>query len=209
MINRIEFEAKTLKEAEEIAVKELNTELEFIRINVLREKKGILGFGATTVYEAYVELNLAFEGKKYLESIFNSLEIDVTTEFRHQNEGKEIHYLIQSDHNALLIGSDGKTLSALQSLLRLYVSKISPKRVFVTLDIGGYKANRKKQLEILATKTAKEVAFTGIEAKLDPMNSYERRVIHTKLSEWRDVFTESEGEEQNRHVVIKPKKKQG
>ena len=63
------------------------------------------------------------------------------------------------------------------------------------------------QLEILATKVAKEVAKTKTEVKLDPMNSYERRIIHTKLSDWRDVYTESVGEEPNRYLVIKPRKK--
>ena len=61
------------------------------------------------------------------------------------------------------------------------------------------------QLEILATKTAKEVAKTKVEVKLKPMNSYERRVIHEKLSDWRDVYTESEGEGENRAIIIKPK----
>ena len=61
-------------------------------------------------------------------------------------------------------------------------------------------------LEILATKTAKEVAQTRIAVKLDPMNAYDRRIVHTKLSEWRDVITESEGEGEHRALVIKPKK---
>ncbi len=74
------------------------------------------------------------------------------------------------------------------------------------VDIGGYKANRKKQLEILATKTAKEVARTKVAVKLDPMNAYERRIIHTKLAEWRDVITKSEGEKNKRYLVIRPKK---
>lgn len=139
--------------------------------------------------------------------MFAALNIEVTTEFRQKNEGREINYLIQSDENAILIGVEGRTLAALQTLLRTYLSRISPDKVMVTLDIGGYRANRKKQLEILATKTAKEVAFSGIEARLDPMNSYERRIIHTKLAEWRDVYTESVGEGADRHIVIKSKTK--
>ena len=75
----------------------------------------------------------------------------------------------------------------------------------LTLDIGSYRANRIHQLEILATKTAKSVAKTKIAVKLDPMNSFERRVIHEKLSDWRDVYTESEGEGEERAIVIKPK----
>lgn len=207
MMKRIEFEAKTLKEAQEYAQKELNASLEHIQLNVLREKKGILGIGSTTVYEAILDINIAFEGKKYLEKIFSNLEIDVVTEFRTVDDGRTIHFHVQSNQNALLIGSEGKTLNALQTLLRTYLGKLSQNFIRVTLDIGGYKESRQRQLEILATKTAKEVAFTGIEAKLDPMNSFERRIVHTKLAEWRDVYTESEGEGEERAIIIKPKNK--
>lgn len=207
MIKRIEFEAKTLKEAEEKAIEYFKTNLEYIEINVLRERKGILGIGSTTVYEAILDINLAFEGKKYLDSILRELNIDAVIEFRVKNEGTEIFYNIQSKGNALLIGADGRTLNAIQQLLRAFISKISPEQTKIHLDIGGYKENKKRQLEILATKTAKEVATTGIEAKLDPMGAYERRIIHTKLAEWRDIYTISEGEGEERAIIIKPKKK--
>ncbi|HHT39947.1 MAG: R3H domain-containing nucleic acid-binding protein [Acholeplasmatales bacterium] len=206
MTKRIEFEAKTLKEAEEKAKEHFNTDLEYITLNVIREKKGILGIGSTTVYEAIFEINLAFEGKKYLDTIFHDLEIEASIEFRTQREGTEIFYNIQSNENALLIGSNGRTLQNIQLVLRTFLGKISPERVRIHLDIGGYKENKKRQLEILATKTAKEVAITGIEAKLDPMPPYERRIIHTKLSEWRDIYTVSVGEGEERAIVIKPKK---
>ena len=206
MTKRIEFEAKTLKEAEEKAKEHFNTDLEYITLNVIREKKGILGIGSTTVYEGIFEINLAFEGKKYLDTIFHDLEIEASIEFRTQREGTEIFYNIQSNENALLIGSNGRTLQNIQLVLRTFLGKISPERVRIHLDIGGYKENKKRQLEILATKTAKEVAITGIEAKLDPMPPYERRIIHTKLSEWRDIYTVSVGEGEERAIVIKPKK---
>ncbi len=207
MTKRVEFEAKTLKDAETKAVEMLKMPIQFIKINMIREKKGILGIGASTTYEAILEINLALEGKKYLDSIFQALEIDVKTEFRSLNEGTEIYYQIQSKENALLIGRDGKTLDAIQTLLKTYLHNYTDEKLTLSLDIGQYKQNRKKQLEILATKLAKEVAFTRVEVRLDPMNSYERRIIHTKLAEWRDVYTESEGEGENRQIVIKPRKK--
>lgn len=207
MTKRVEFEAKTLKDAETKAVEMLKMPIQFIKINMIREKKGILGIGASTTYEAILEINLALEGKKYLDSIFQALEIDVKTEFRSLNEGTEIYFQIQSKENALLIGRDGKTLDAIQTLLKTYLHNYTDEKLTLSLDIGQYKQNRKKQLEILATKLAKEVAFTRVEVRLDPMNSYERRIIHTKLAEWRDVYTESEGEGENRQIVIKPRKK--
>ena len=171
MTKRIEFEAKSIKEAEEIAIKEFNVPLEYIKISVIKEKKGILGIGSSTLYEALLEINLAFEGKKYLENLYKALEVEVITEFRTSDEGREIDYNIQSDENALIIGFEGRTLNATQTLLRNYLNKLSDGPVRVSLDIAGYKDNRKRQLEILATKVAKEVAFSGVEARLDPMNS--------------------------------------
>ncbi|MCV2231451.1 RNA-binding cell elongation regulator Jag/EloR [Paracholeplasma manati] len=207
MTKKVEFEAKNLKEAELKAVELLKMPLQYIKINTIKENKGFLGIGASTLYEAILEINLALEGKKYLDNIFQTLEIDVKTEFRSLNEGTEIYYQIQSKENALLIGRDGKTLDAIQTLLKTYLHNYTDEKLTVSLDIGQYKQNRKKQLEILATKLAKEVAFTRVEVRLDPMNSYERRIIHTKLAEWRDVYTESEGEGENRQIVIKPRKK--
>lgn len=207
MTKKVEFEAKNLKEAELKAVEMLKMPLQYIKMTPIKENKGFLGIGASTLYEALLEINLALEGKKYLDNIFQSLEIDVKTEFRSLNEGTEIYYQIQSKENALLIGRDGKTLDAIQTLLKTYLHNYTDEKLTVSLDIGQYKQNRKKQLEILATKLAKEVAFTRVEVRLDPMNSYERRIIHTKLAEWRDVYTESEGEGENRQIVIKPRKK--
>lgn len=207
MTKKVEFEAKNLKEAELKAVEAFKMPLQYIKITAVKENKGFLGIGASTLYEALLEVNLALEGKKYLDNIFQSLEIDVKTEFRSLNEGTEIYYQIQSRENALLIGRDGKTLDAIQTLLKTYLHNYTDEKLTVSLDIGQYKQNRKKQLEILATKLAKEVAFTRVEVRLDPMNSYERRIIHTKLAEWRDVYTESEGEGENRQIVIKPRKK--
>ena len=151
-------------------------------------------------------MSLAIEGKVYLENMLKTMEIKSRMEVRTIVEDEEIRYLVESDENALLIGREGRTLIALQFMLRNYLNTFVDHHLIVSLDIGNYHENRKKQLEILATKTAKEVAMTKIPVKLDPMNAYDRRIIHTKLSEWRDVITESEGEGEERALVIKPKK---
>lgn len=205
MLKRIEFEAKSESEALDIAVEKLRLQKEKIKITVTREKKGLFS-GSTALFEATPDVNLALEGKTFLEGILQAMDIDFQMELRQKDNGREIHYSIQSNENALLIGREGKTLLALQYLLRNYLSTFVQFQALVSLDIANYHENHKRQLEILATKTAKEVAKTGIEVKLDPMNAYDRRIIHTKLSEWRDVETESEGEGENRALVIKPKK---
>lgn len=206
MLKKVEFEAKTLAEAEKTAVELLKIQKNKIKLTILKEKKGMFGIGASALYEATPDVNLALEGKAYLEEILKPLNIESKMELRTLKDGTEIFYNIESTENALLIGREGRTLLAIQLLLRNYLNTFVDDQIVVSLDIGSYHENRKKQLEILATKTAKEVAYTKVPVKLSPMNAYDRRIIHTKLSEWRDVITQSEGEGEERALVIKPKK---
>lgn len=199
MQKKVEFVAANLDEAMDIAVKKLHISSEKIFINVLGE----LSEGLNC--EALIDVNLTLEGKRYLEGILKALNIGYQLEARSVGDS-QIYYNIDSNENPLLIGVKGKTLDALQVLVRNLISTYTKDKIVTTLDIGAYKSNRSHQLEILATKTAKEVAKTKIAVRLNPMNSYERRVIHEKLSDWRDVYTESEGEGENRAIVIKPKK---
>ena len=201
MQRKIEITATNYDEAMKIAVEKLHVSSNNIFINALEEKEN------ESVFEILVDVNLALEGKKYLESILTNLGVDYKIEVRTIGGEKEIHYLVESSENPLLIGVKGKTLEALALLLKNLINSYTSEKVVVTLDIGSYRANREHQLEILATKTAKEVAKTKVDVKLQPMNSFERRIIHEKLSEWRDVYTESEGEGENRAIVIKAVKK--
>ena len=196
MQKKIEIQASSLLEATQIAVAKLHVSEEKLFLNEIGEN----------TYEALLDVNLALEGRKYLESILNSMGIEqFNIEVRTIGQESEIHYVIDSSENPLLIGTKGHTLEALQTLIKNLIGSYTKNYIVVTLDIGSYRANRIHQLEILATKTAKSVAKTKIAVKLDPMNSFERRVIHEKLSDWRDVYTESEGEGEERAIVIKPK----
>ena len=199
----ITLEAKTVDEALKLATKELRIPKEHIQITIL-EKKGIVK--KILKVEAKVDLDPADVGYKVLQDMFENMNIEVTIEMRRKNNN-EISYSINSEENPILIGKNGKTLEGIQFYIRNIVNNYSDDRQIVLVDVGGYKDNRKRQLEILATKTAKEVARSRVEAKLRPMNAYERRIIHTKLSEWRDVSTVSEGEGHDRHLVIKPKRR--
>ena len=199
MQKKVEFIAKTQEEAISEAVKKLHISSDKIFINVLGELPEGLNC------EALVDVNLTIEGKKYLEGILNALNIGYQIEARSVNNETEIHYIIDSYENSLLIGVKGKTLEAIQTLLRSLLSVYTKDHIVCTLDIGGYRENRKRQLEILATKTAMSVVKTKTSAKLPHMNSFERRIIHEKLSSWKDVYTESEGEGEERAIVIKYK----
>ena len=201
MQRKQEFICKTLDEGMELAVSYFHLSEEKIFLNILEEDED--GFKV----EALVDINLALEGKKYIESILQAMGITYQLEVRSLNNETEIYYNIHTDENPLLIGVKGKTLDALQVLVRNLLQTYSKELVVVNVDVGSYRENHKHQLEVLATKIAKEVAKTKVPVKLKPMSSYERRIIHNKLSEWRDVFTESEGEGSERCLVIKPKKK--
>lgn len=201
MQKKIDFTAPSADLAMETAVQKLHIASDKIYVNVLGETAEGVNC------EALIDVNLTLEGKKYLEGILKALGIGYQIEARSINGEEQIYYMIDSYENSLLIGVKGKTLEALQILLRNLISTYSKNHVITSLDVGGYKSNRARQLEILATKTAKEVVKTKVAVKLQPMNSYERRIIHEKLSDWRDVYTESEGEGENRAIVVKPKTK--
>lgn len=199
------IEGKNIAEIELKAQEYFKEPLEKLKIEITSEKKGFLGIGASITATVYLNVNPAEAGLKFLKNVLNDMQVDAKVEMI--TNKKEIRYNIYSDNNPLLIGREGKTLDALQTLVRQIVNKYTDDKLVCLLDIGGYKQKQKMQLEILATKIAKEVAKTKTEVKLDPMNSYERRIVHTKLSEWRDVYTESVGEEPNRCLIIKPRKR--
>lgn len=204
-MRKLQFKIKSLDDASKYASKELRISEEVIEINVI-DKKTILGFVKSYTVEAIVNVDPAEIGYKTLFEMFENMQLEAQIEMKIRND-REISYSINTSENPLLIGKNGKTLENIQFYIRNIVNLYSDDHLIVLVDIGGYKENRKRQLEILATKTAKEVARTRVEAKLYPMNAYERRIIHTKLSDWRDVSTISEGEGQERHLVIKPKRR--
>ncbi|NLG81242.1 MAG: KH domain-containing protein [Bacilli bacterium] len=198
------IEGKNLEEVQAKAVELFKEPLERLKIEVVSEKKGFLGIGSSVSAYVSINVNPIEETLTFLKKVMSAMDINANIEV--ETDTEEVRYNIESDNNPILIGREGKTIEALQYLARHVYNKYSNDKRVCTIDVGGYKQKRRMQLEILATKVAKEVARTKIEVKLDPMNSYERRIIHTKLADWRDVYTESVGEEPNRRLVIKPRK---
>lgn len=195
MQKRIELDADSYEEALELAVEKLHVSSDRLFVNEISDNK----------YEALLDVSLALEGKKYIESILDNLGVDYNIEVRTLNGESELHFIVDSSENPLLIGIKGRTLDALQVLLKNLIGTFTHEKIAITLDIGNYKENRKRQLEILATKIGKEVATTKQPVKLKPMSAYERLIIHEKLADWRDVYTESEGEGDDRAIVVKPR----
>ncbi|MDD3958169.1 MAG: KH domain-containing protein [Candidatus Izemoplasmatales bacterium] len=201
----IQFTTNTLNDsAIKHAANELKINKDYIELDIIEEKKSILGLNKSYVVEAKVRFDPMKDGINYIKAILTAMEIEAIVEAKMETEN-QIAFLIDANENPILIGKNGKTLEAIQTLLKNFINVFMDEHFMVLVDVGGYKSQRKKQLEIIATKTAKEVARTKVPARLVKMNAYERRVVHTKLADWRDVQTESEGEEPNRYVVIRPK----
>ena len=120
-------------------------------------------------------------------------------------ENDNIDIILISDNNSILIGKDGKTLKSLQILIRQSLLIQTNINIKINLDVANYKAKKIKNMKYEVKKIAKDVLKSHIDAKLDPMNSYERRIVHNMISEYENLQTESIGEEPNRYVLIKYK----
>ena len=110
---------------------------------------------------------------------------------------------LKTDNDSLIIGKNSKNLKALTTIIVKYLKNNELNEFKFVLDVSNYKKHKEKKLIFLAKNVAKEVLKTGIEVNLDPMNSYERRIVHNTLSNFKNIVTESSGEEPNRYVVIK------
>ena len=200
-MKKYEYEGKTKEEAIEKALNELGVNEKNLIVNILEEKNTLLKKSVKIEVINYNDLVNYI--KESIIEITKMMGMEVNLEVRRRDDSITIK--IFSDHNAVLIGKNGTTIEALQTIIRQIVHKETQEFISVILDVENYKEKRVKNLEYLAKKVAREVKETKVETKLDSMNSYERRIIHSTLSENKYVYTESVGEEPNRCVVIKPK----
>lgn len=145
--------------------------------------------------------------REFLGKILETLELDNIVEMELENNTLNVN--VNGDENRLgiLIGKRGVTLDSIQYILNLIVNKKSSRYIRVNLDSSGYRDKRKKTLENLAGKMANKVLKTGRSIKLEPMNSYERKIIHTALQDFEGVLTHSEGKDPFRKVVIQKERK--
>lgn len=151
---------------------------------------------------------IAGEAKEYLEKILNAMEVENTiTSVLEENNVLSMD--VEGPDMGLIIGKHGQTLDSLQYLVSLYVNKKSEGYVRVKLDTENYRDRRKETLETLAKNISYKVKRTRRPYKLEPMNPYERRIIHSALQGDKFVTTKSEGEEPYRRVVVFPKKSNG
>jgi len=200
-MKKYEYIGKTYEDAKKQALDELKVAEENLIITILEEKNTLLK--KSTKIEVINYNDLVDYVKETITELTKLMNITANLEVRRKES--TISVKIFSDHNAVLIGKNGYTISALQTIVRQIISQETNNNVSIMLDVENYKEKKLKNIEYLAKRTAREVAKTKVEAKLDSMNSYERRIVHSLLAEDKYVYTESIGEEPNRCVVIKPK----
>ena len=194
---------KTKEEAIQLAKEELQEVEENLFIKEISETKGGLFKSKKIEIEVVEKREVIKHIKDYLIKILKDMGFTVNIEIKNKEEVPK--YIIFSDNDALIIGKNGKNLKALSILVSQHLNNELGKNYKFTLDVNEYKEKREKTLERLAKRIGKEVRTTKLEVKLDSMNSYERRIIHNTLTNFKGVYTESEGEEPNRYVVVKPK----
>ncbi len=200
-MNEHKYVGKTKEEAVQAAIEDLQELEENLIIRESSEQKGGL-FKAKKVEITVVEKR---DVNKYIKDFIidtiKKLGFSANVELKVKDNVP--NYTIFSDNDSLLIGKTGKNLSALTLVVREHISKVLGKSYRFVIDVSDYKEKNDLRLERLAKKIARDVKFSKVEVKLDPMNSYERKVVHSALQGFKYIKTESEGEEPNRCVVIK------
>lgn len=197
------FNGKTIEEAITNATIALQETQDNLIIRELETKKGGLFKSKKVEIEVIEKREVVKYIKEYLLKLLKDLGFTANIEVKNQNE--VVKYTIYSDKDNLLIGKNGKNLKALSIITNQHILKELGTTLKFVIDVNEYKEKHEKSLESLAKRLAREVKNTKVEVKLDSMNSYERRIIHNALTNNKFVYTESEGEEPNRYVVIKPK----
>ncbi len=201
--------AKTVDEAISVALKSLELTREQVEINVLEEgSKGVFGLGGKNAKVEVTEIlrDLTELAAEYMKTIVTLMGHECDVDAKREQDTIYINIVILTGGN--IIGRHGETLDALQYLANLYINKHRDGEDFIRafLDSEGYRAKREKTLVTLATSVATKVSKFRKEIALEPMSSYERRIIHSALQNFKNITTRSVGEEPYRKIVIQYKR---
>lgn len=201
-MEKYSFTGKSLEEALDTACSQLMASKDEI-IYTANEQKGGLFKGKKITLEVIKKTDAFQYIKNFIVELTKNMGIDVNIESKYRDD--VLNMVLYSDNNNLLIGKDGKNMNALSVVVRQFIYNEFGNSIKFNLDIGEYKIKHEKNIEKMVLRIAKDVGKSKVEAKLDPMNSYERRIVHNVLNDNKYVYTESFGEEPNRYVVIKPR----
>lgn len=209
MIKEAIKEAETIEDAKALALAELGVNEDKAQFEVLvqpeKKKFGLFG-GSLAKVRVFYEETPTDIAKAYLADVLTKLGVtNVVIEATETEDGAEFD--VNGDDIGFIIGHRGETLDALQYLTGLVVNHIHDEYFRVIINIGNYREKREKTLEVLGRKLAFKACKTGEKVSLEPMNPYERRIIHTAVQKVRGATSWSEGENLQRHVVIGPDRK--
>lgn len=209
MSDYIEITAKTVDDAITEALIKLETTSDKIEYEVIEKgSTGVLGFigKKPAIIRVKKKFNLIDYTYEFLNDVFKAMGIDVKSEITYDEESRNMDILFSGDEMGILIGKRGQTLDSLQYIISLVVNKESDSYIRVKVDTENYRERRKETLETLAKNIAYKVKRTRRSVSLEPMNPYERRIIHSALQNDKYVETHSEGEEPYRKVVVTMKR---
>ena len=197
-LKSVETTGKTVEEAILVAVAQLGKSREKLDIEILEQPEKSL-FGLIQKKDT-VKLDLVEIAKQYLEDMFALMEVEAKADV--SLEDGVMHAELSGNKVGVLIGKRGETLDSIRYLLSLYIGKYTEEKIKVVVDSEGYLAKREQSLQRLAVSIAHKVKKTRRKVILEPMNSYERRIIHSALQDDPYVKTVSEGEEPYRKVIV-------
>ncbi|MFI3174403.1 MAG: RNA-binding cell elongation regulator Jag/EloR [Bacillota bacterium] len=202
-MDKIKKSGKTVDEAIQLALEELQLTIEEVEVHVIEEgTKGLFGFlgGKEALVEVEVKLTPKDIAEKFLREVFLTMNFEVKLEA--EQKEKQLYINLIGENMGILIGKRGQTLDSLQYLVNLVVNKNTTTYMGVTLDTENYRQRRKETLTSLAYNLGKKVRNTKKDVVLEPMSAYERRIIHSTLQNDNHVKTYSKGEDPHRHIVI-------
>ena len=202
MLNKTKLEGKTKEEILNKYLSENNLEEKDIFYTESEIKGGLLKSKKVEL-EIVSKKDIINFIKEFIENLSKNMGITINSEVR-ENEGI-YNVLLVTDNNPIIIGKDGRTIDAIQLLIRQALTTQVGKNIKVIVDASDYRNNKQRNFEREIKKIAKEVLKTRVESKLDPMNSYNRRIVHSLLADYENIETESFGETPNRYVVIRYK----
>ena len=204
----INVSAKTVDDAITEACQKFSVTSDKLEYEVVEEgSSGFLGIGSKdAVIKARVKSSVQDKAKDFLKDVFEAMNLTVVVDVKYDELEKTMDIDLSGDEMGVLIGKRGQTLDSLQYLVSLVVNKDVEDYIRVKVDTDNYRKRRKDTLENLAKNIAFKVKRTKRPVSLEPMNPYERRIIHSALQNDKYVTTHSEGEEPFRRVVVTLKK---
>ena len=199
MITLYNYEDKVKESLKEKALEELNVTEEDI---FTKESETESGLFKNKKYQLTVvkKEDIIKEIKDFINTLAEKFNIEITSEVT--NRDNNFNVMMVSNNNAILIGKDGRTIESIQIILNQFINNQIDMNVRINVDASIYKGKKIKNFEYEIKSIAKSVLRTKVAVKLDPMNSYNRRIVHNVVSNFENLTSLSEGEEPNRYVVI-------